>query len=188
MSKNKTIITIIISGLLILDTYLVYNNFKNQQTITELEKQIINLENSKYDNNGIGFINLKPIELANYDENKTKFILISLLSDGACKICLGNEIKLLNNINRNYENYLKVYYEGNSNYLKELNAEFNFQVVNNLKEKFSLPFIIDNPVSFLIDKNGYIHSFHKAINGEEELSDKYYKSVNFLFDEIYKNK
>jgi|SRR5690606_14045898 len=188
MRINKKIITVIISALLILDIYLLYNNYKKQQIITELQKQIINLENSKYDNIEKGFINFKPIELVNYNDKETKFILISLLSEEACKMCLKNEIKLLNNLNSNYSNYLKVYYEGNSDYLKELNAEFNFQLIENLKEKFSLPFPIENPISFLIDKNNYTYSIHKAIIGNEEVSKKYFKSVAFLFDAIYKKK
>ncbi|GMU96919.1 MAG: hypothetical protein AMXMBFR50_24340 [Ignavibacterium album] len=143
----------------------------------------------KVENNNHLPTNVK-YDFAEQDKLETKdgkVFLVSLLKGDNCNKCLEDEIKFLNVINNNFGKYLKVYYQGRPNRLKASNVKFDFQVIDNLQEKFNLPIILDNPVSLLIDKNGYIQSYHKAIPGKPEVSARFFEKVKSLFQTVYEN-
>lgn len=164
---------------------LLYLNILKQKTINELQNQVINYEKVE-NNNYLPFkIKYDLAELGKLETKDDKVFLVSLLKGDNCNKCLEDEIKFLNTINTKYGKYLKVYYQGHPNRLKASNAEFNFNVIDNLQEKFSLSIIIDNPVSLLVDNNGYIHSYHKAVVGDTSASGIFFSKVNSLFNLIY---
>lgn len=164
---------------------LLYLNIIKQKTINELQNQVINLEKAENNNHLPTKIEYGIAELGKLEAKDGKVFLFCLLKGDNCNQCLEDEIKFLNVINTNYEKYMKVYYQGNSTRLKASNAEFDFQVIDNLQEKFQLPIIIDNPVSLLVDNNGYIHSYHKAVVGDTSSSGIFFSKVNSLFNLLY---
>lgn len=115
-------------------------------------------------------------------------MLLTLIRNDVCGSCLVNEIKFINKINSKYGKYIKVYYEGYSNDLKKLGANFEIIEEVNLSDKFQIPDNnLDNPASFLIDKDGYILSYHKAILGRPEVSAKFFEKIKSLFQSVYEN-
>lgn len=185
--KGKMLITF--NAILIaLNVFLIYKNFEKQLSINELQSQIIKLENSSNNLtnsniNKISKLNLKSLVI----ENK-KLMILTLIKNDVCGSCLINEIKFINKINSKYDKYIKVYYEGYSNDLKKLGANFEIIEVVNLSDKFQIPDNnLDNPASFVIDKNGNIQSYHKAIPGRPEVSAEFFEKIKSLFQSVYEN-
>ncbi len=115
-------------------------------------------------------------------------MLLTLIKDNVCGSCLINEIKYLNDINSEFKDHIKIYYEGYKNNLTGLGASFEIIEVVNIPDKFQIPVnIIDNPASFVIDKNGYVLLYHKAIPVLPESSAKFYEKVTSIFQSVYEN-
>ncbi|AFH48403.1 Hypothetical protein IALB_0691 [Ignavibacterium album JCM 16511] len=188
MIISKKTPLIINAVLLVLNFILIYKNFKNQFVISELQSQIIRLENSNYKISNSNIDEVQKLDLASLNIGDKKFILLTLIRDDVCGYCLINEIKYLNKIYSKYSNHIKVYYEGYANKLTSLGANFEIIEVLNLSDKFQVSNnITDNPASFLIDKNGYIQSYHKAIPGRPEVSARFFEKVKSLFQTVYEN-
>ncbi len=188
MNISKKTLLIISAVLLVLNFILIYKNFKNQFIINELQSQIIKLENSNYKIINSNNDEVQKLDLASLNIGDKKFILLTLIRDDVCGSCLINEIKHLNKIYSEFSNQIKVYYEGYANKLTSLGANFEIIEVINLSDKFQVSDnIIDNPASFLVDKNGYIQSYHKAIPGKPEVSARFFEKVKSLFQTVYEN-
>lgn len=184
--KNKTIV-LFVALLLVFNFIFIYKNIEKQKLIIELQCQIVYLENLSIDNKVSKTINYPNVILSNIETKNSKLMLISFLKGNVCGTCLEDEIKFLNTLNNKFNNYLIVYYEGNPNRLKSLGAEFSFQTLDNIEEKFSLPIKIDNPVSILVDRTGIIQSYHKAIVGDKEASAVFFNKINSIFQSVYEN-
>lgn len=188
MIISKKTLIIISAGMLVLNLILIYNNIKNQFVINELQSQIIRLENSNFRISNSNIDNLLKLNLEKFSIDNKKLMLLTLIKENVCGSCLKNEIKYLNDFNSEFRDHLKVYYEGYKNTLTNLGAKFEIIEVANISDKFQIPaYIIDNPASFVIDKNGYVISYHKAIPGISESSAKFYRKVSSLFQSVYEN-
>ena len=119
MKFNNKLISFIILALVILDIFLLFRGVQKEVITSELEQQVTYLENSKNNYNILSEVNSKPFKIVNTSNYTPALNLITFLSEDVCGTCLETEIKFLNNINSNYSRYLRVYYQGNPDYLKD---------------------------------------------------------------------
>ncbi len=183
--KMSLVIFIFMIGLNVL---LLFKNYKNHFVMSKLQSKIIRLENSNYIITNSNIEEVQKLDLEKFSINNKKLMLLTLIKDNVCGSCLINEIKYLNDINSEFSDHIKVYYEGYKNNLTSLGANFEIIEVLNLSDKFQISdHIIDNPASFVIDKNGYILSYHKAISSSPESSAKFYDKVKSIFHSVYEN-
>ncbi len=170
--KSKLVIIV----LALLNIILLQSNIKNQisdsgiKTPTIDKKQIQEIIDS-------------------YIENKRKdfkIIVISIIQKKEiCRVCLDKEIELLNTINKKFSDYLLVFYDGDSLDLKNMGAQFSILGGVKIDQKFSFAKNYINPISIVVDRNGFIQDFHYAIKGAPELSIDFYNRIISVLQLFY---
>ena len=172
---------VIIITIILLNLFLLYTNTQRQNRISILTNQLIACErqsvrSSKYHDE----IHL-PGNLVN---NKNTLSLITLFSEHGCSPCVIEEIRLLNETYFRYAQFVDIYILGDSEkYLTNRGAVFHFENLTYIPGLEDVN--IDNPVSFLVDRNNTIQLIHKAETGNPEKSRRFFERVESLFESVY---
>lgn len=171
--KSKVAAIIILS---LLNIILVWNNAKNQISPTNLELPLINKNQTK-----------EIIErYLNFKNKQFKIIVASFIKKRKmCRACLDNEIELLNRVNNKFHNYLLVFYEGDSSDLKNLGAQFDIIGGVNIDETFPFTEKYNNPITIIVDRNGFIQDFNYAITGVPQASFVFFNRIISLLQLFY---
>lgn len=172
--KLKVAIIIIILSLL--NITLIFNNSKNQKFPTILEPPLIDKSQTKE-------IIKRYLD---FNNKQFKIIVVSFIKRRKiCRACLNNEIELLNRVNAKYHNYLLVFYDGDSLDLKNIGAQFDIIGEVNIDETFPFTEKYNNPITIIVDRNGFIQDFHYAITNSPELSISFYNRIISILQIIY---
>lgn len=172
---------VIIITIILLNLFLLYTNIQRQNRINILTNQLTACEQQSvrsskyYDQVHI------PGNLVN---NKNTLSLITLFSEQGYSPCVIEEIRLLNEIYFRYARLMDIYLLSDSGgYLANRGAMFHYEKLTSIPELQNIH--VDNPVSFLVDRNNTIQLIHKAETGNPEKSRMFFKRVESLFESVY---
>lgn len=171
----------IIVAIVLLNIFLLYTNIQRQNRVNILTGQLAVCEQQSIRHTQTSTVIQIPVSLINHENSLS---LITFFTERGCSPCVIEEIIHLNEIYPRYEQLIDIYLiGGSSGYLTQLGAAFAYRNVEDIPDFGNIH--IDNPVSFLIDRNNTIQLIHKAEIGNPEKSRLFFERVESIFESVY---
>lgn len=175
MKKNILFIILLIA----FNLYFIYTNIKLNAKKIELNKEIRTYKSyanqfnyfSNYSNYK-ELIKGRDIKL-NYPIN-----LLVIFQDMSCSSCNRIVIENLNKLNID-KGYVQIIYSGNNLKLLGLN-KLNYKILQNLKLK-DIDDFPTQPIIFVVSKTGDILLIHQVIIGHNDITNRFFNTVNILY-------
>jgi len=174
---------ILIATIIVLNIFLLYTNIQRQNRVNILEGQLTKCEQQIISTTQTNEDIQLPVSLIN---NENTLSLITIFTERGCSPCIIEEIKLLNDMYSEYEQFINIYLiRGSRGYLTRMGAMFRYENLTTMPNLLNIH--IDNPVSFLVDRNNTVQLIHKAETGNPEKSRRFFERVESLFESVYGN-
>lgn len=111
------------------------------------------------------------------------FQIIVYIYESGCISCNKYVVKKVNDLYKKYREYVSVIVVGGSkNYLSKIGASFSYEITDEKQSVLNIENEEYNPISMVIDRNGFIQKIHCVKYDSYEKSDIYFTMIDSFFD------